>query len=222
MHAITINEKRTIERLTNAQMPISIIPNTVSININEDENVKYRTLKKDILFLGRIDRVKGVDILVKAFIHANISKEWRLIIAGPIADKAFKKEIDDTIKNFRSESIIFAGPVFDDKKNDLLKSSWVLAAPSYTEMMGLVNLEAAIYELPSITTYNTGLHDWEQGGGILSMPSVESLKDAIEEVTKWSKDRRYEKGILSKNLVDKKYSNKSVLGKWLALYNKLF
>ena len=90
MHAITINEKRTIERLTNAQMPISIIPNTVSININEDENVKYRTLKKDILFLGRIDRVKGVDILVKAFIHANISKEWRLIIAGPIADKAFK------------------------------------------------------------------------------------------------------------------------------------
>ena len=98
----------------------------------------------------------------------------------------------------------------------------MLAAPSYTEMMGLVNLEAAIYELPSITTYNTGLHDWEQGGGILSMPSVESLKDAIEEVTKWSKDRRYEKGILSKNLVDKKYSNKSVLGKWLALYNKLF
>jgi glycosyltransferase involved in cell wall biosynthesis len=217
MHAITKNEKSTIKNLTNNRIEIEIIPNTVSENIERNKNIKDHSLRKDILFLGRIDRVKGIDILVKAFMQADISREWRLIIAGPISDDIYKKEIDNTSK----ENIRFVGPVFDAEKENLLKSSWVLAAPSHTEMMGLVNLEAALHKLPSITTYNTGLYDWEEGGGLLSMPDAQGFKDAIEKVTKWSEDKRIKRGLLSKNHVEKKYSNQFALKKWLTLYNKL-
>lgn len=222
IHAITINEELTIQKLTNEETPIYIIPNTVSVRILTRTNTKPQSLKKNILFLGRIDRVKGVDILVRAFINADISEKWRLIIAGPIADKSYKNEIDIMIKNANNKTIKFIGPVFDDEKRELLSSSWVAAAPSYTEVIGLVNLEAAIHELPSITTYNTGLHDWEEGGGLLSHPSINSFTYAIEKVTQWSTDTRLKKGVLSKALVDKKYSNEHVLDKWSKLYKEAY
>jgi glycosyltransferase involved in cell wall biosynthesis len=221
MHAITNNEKCTIKNLINIDMQIEIIPNTVAKISYHNENIKHKPLKKDILFLGRIDRVKGVDILAKAFMQANISKEWRLIIAGPVSDEAYKKEIDKIIKHECSERIVFTGPVFKGEKANLLQSSWVLAAPSHTEMMGLVNLEAALHKLPSITTYNTGLHDWEEGGGILSEPDVRGFKKIIEEVTQWTEDKRLQRGILSANHVNKKYTNEHGLNRWLSLYNKL-
>ena len=65
----------------------------------------------------------------------------------------------------------FLRPVHGEDKARLLARAWVLAAPSHSEVAGLVNLEAGARGLPSITTFETGLSDWNDGGGLLVHPA---------------------------------------------------
>jgi glycosyltransferase involved in cell wall biosynthesis len=94
----------------------------------------------------------------------------------------------------------------------------VMAVPSHSEVVGLVNLEAAAELLPTITTHQTGLFDWELGGGILIQPSVAELRASLEEVAIWSDDERHQRGLSSRELVLKRYSWKAVLPAWMSLY----
>ena len=61
--------------------------------------------------------------------------------------------------NFKKvKKIIFASSftVYGNQKNKLLKQAWALILPSHSEVIGMVNLEAALLKTPSITTYKTG------------------------------------------------------------------
>ena len=68
--------------------------------------------KKIVLFLGRIHRIKGVDLLIEAF--ANISEEMpdtTLVIVGP--DEGYLKELQKRILQLNiAEKIIFTGPIY--------------------------------------------------------------------------------------------------------------
>ena len=92
---------------------------------------------------------------------------------------------------------------------------------SHSEVVGLVNLEAADYFLPSITTPQTGLSDWSQGGGILSFPDVLSISRALIEASSWSSEEQFERGVASRSLVHKSYSWDHVTPLWHNLYTQL-
>ena len=62
----------------------------------------------------------------------------------------------------------FLGPVYGAEKWALIQRAWAMIVPSYSEVVGMVNLEAALCSVPSITTYETGLTDWNEGGGDLN------------------------------------------------------
>ena len=47
--------------------------------------------------------------------------------------------------------------------NGTYKMAAAVAVPSVSEVMGMVNLEAAACCTPTITAYETGLEDWEDG-----------------------------------------------------------
>ena len=220
LHAITPLEQKHLHELA-PKVPIEVIPNAVDIG-------KYTQLEislpreKIILFLGRIDPKKGVDILIKAFASALLTKEWRLVIAGPSWSNRYMNLLHNLVSTLGLEDRIdFVGSVFGEKKVDLLKRAWILAVPSYSEVVGLVNLEAALYGLPTITTHQTGLFDWEDGGGLLINPNVEQIKEALEAVACWSDLEHKERAIASLELVKKKYSWDVVEPMWVELYQRI-
>jgi hypothetical protein len=77
-----------------------------------------------------------------------------------------------------------------------------MCSPSHSEAVGMVNLEAAAASIPVITTHNTGLYDWEVGGGILVQPQTEELTKALTQVFSWIQRERNERGRRLRQLVE--------------------
>ncbi|HHJ35207.1 MAG TPA: glycosyltransferase, partial [Gammaproteobacteria bacterium] len=122
-------------------------------------------------------------------------------------------------ENNMQDRVIFSGPVFNEEKLHLLRQAWILVAPSYSEVIGMVNLESALCNTPSITTFETGLLNWESGGGILVHPETEELKNALIKISQWSYSERLEQGKKSFELVMNSYSWGAVFPHWDALYS---
>lgn len=216
IHAITPLEKENLHKLF-PKAQIEIIPNSIFV---KSSTCSPNDFRKSILFLGRIDIKKGVDVLIKSFALARLHKEWHLDIVGPCFSDHYLNFLKKLASSFSVESqITFHGPVFGDKKLEFLMSSWILAVPSHSEAIGLVNLEAGACFLPSLTTYQTGLFDWNQGGGLLSNNSIQDYSSCLIEASNWSLEERIARGKASRALVLNRYTWDVNLPKWQSMYS---
>jgi glycosyltransferase involved in cell wall biosynthesis len=86
------------------------------------------------------------------------------------------------------------------------------------EAPGFVNFEAGACSCPSVTTIETGIWDWTDGGGVLIPVSVEALRAALKQVLGWSVDERAERGRRSRRLVEERYSWQALTPRWGSVY----
>jgi glycosyltransferase involved in cell wall biosynthesis len=219
IHAITPREAKNLKALfpTNKQ---ETIPNAIDLAVND--KLDFIPTSKAIFFIGRINPKKGVGLLLESFHNANVSSDWRLIIAGPEEVPEYFEELCSFVQEHDLESkVTFIGPVYGEEKERLYKSSWVTVVPSYSEVVGMVNLEASSFHCPSITTTTTGLWDWQEGGGILIEPEEKALTAALKSCVQWSGRERKERGKASFKLVQEKYAWHVVGKQWVHLYDDL-
>jgi glycosyltransferase involved in cell wall biosynthesis len=221
LHAITPLERDHLAKFFKRPDSV-VIPNAIDLASQEIIN-EPDTPRREFVFLGRLHPVKGVDLLIEAFSSARFADEdWRLVLAGPAEVPEYFKRLQDQVsRSARRDRIEFAGPVYDRDKLKLLRGAWALIAPSHSEVIGMVNLEAAVQKVPSVTTHLTGLVDWEQGGGVLISPTVDDLKDAMEAASTWSLEERFLRGSKSEALVHERYSQSFVGPRWIQLYEKV-
>ena len=216
IHAITSLEAKNL-RTEFPETEQILIPNLINLSRIPDVE-DHQSLDRSILFFGRIHPKKGVHTLIEAFHLANITG-WRLIIAGPVFSQAYLRELNRQIMLLDlGDQVDFIGPVYGDGKYQLMARSWVVVVPSSSEVVGLVNLEAASVRTPTITTNATGLSDWEDGGGILVDADPILLSKAIEIATSWNIDERIQRGIASRSLLESKYSWQSNGPLWEQAY----
>ncbi len=222
LHAITPLERDNLHRLF-PKSRVEIIPNAINVDKLELAEIKDpRQREKIILFVGRLEPKKGIHLLILAFAKAGISKDWRLIILGPTWSSDYRKYLLKIINEYQLEDrIVFKGAIFDDEKKDWMLRSWVMVSPSYSEAIGLVNLEAAVNRLPAITTYQTGLYNWTEGGGVLISPKIAEVKRALEEACSWSASEREHRGESSRAFVIKNYSWSVISPLWEELYREI-
>lgn len=218
VHAITPMERDELRRLLPGRR-IEVIPNAIELSPAVAAQGHHERV---VLFLGRIEPKKGVDILIRAFADARLGGDWRLDIVGPSWSDSYLAALKRLVKQAGiAQQTRFLGPVFGSQKEALLASAWVLAAPSHSEVVGLVNLEAASRCLPSITTHQTGLSDWADGGGLLVQPAVPAVAAALRGAAGWSNAERAQRGAASRQLVERRYSWAAVMPLWHELYNNI-
>lgn len=158
-----------------------------------------KTDKPSVLYLGRLEYSKGADLLPK--IHRSIQKEfgdYTLEIAG---FGRRKEEIRDFAKN--KERVNFHGYVSEEKKEELLQSSWVLIIPSRKEGWGLTVTEAAASGTPAVGFRTGGLQTSIKEGktGLLvkdNPPPKDNIENFARSVKTILEDKEKRKE-LSKN-----------------------
>lgn len=108
--------------------------------------------EKVILFLGRINEIKGLDVLLFAYsrIANNASDAW-LVIVGP--DGGYLSTIKKMLKGIVGSShIVLAGPRFGVSKIQALVDSDFVVVPSNYESFGITAIEAFLSGKPVIAS----------------------------------------------------------------------
>ncbi len=224
------------EEYIKAGLPLQkaiIIPN--SIDINECENTKLQKYfrdkfgvsrdKKIILFLGRLNWIKGLDTLIPAFAEV-VKKEPKavLILAGP-DDENYKKEIELKIENCKlkiSKDVIFTGMLIGDDKIAAFQGSDVFALPSYSENFGMAAVEAMACVLPVVITKGVGISEKvrQSGAGLVVEKDVNQVAEAILKILNNS-DLAKKMGEDGRRLIEQEFSGEKVAGKFLKEYNEI-
>jgi glycosyltransferase involved in cell wall biosynthesis len=134
---------------------------------------------KLILFIGRLDETKGIDILIEAF--AILKKDLdniKLVIIGK--DYGFKETLFDLSHKLDiAENVIFTGFLSNAEKDAAFVDSEVFVTPRYYGFPHTF-LEALAHGVPIITTTSGDRLDWiEDNVGWITDFSPEKLKDTL-------------------------------------------
>jgi glycosyltransferase involved in cell wall biosynthesis len=108
--------------------------------------------RRIILFLGRIDRKKGCDLLARAFAAIN-PDGFELVFAGPCADPGYRTEIEQT-----GARAHFTGMLEGPEKWGAFRCTEVFALPSHQENFGIAVTEALACGLPVLLSTAVDIH----------------------------------------------------------------
>jgi glycosyltransferase involved in cell wall biosynthesis len=143
-----------------------------------------------ILYLGRIHKTKGIDLLLDAF--CRISTELpnvKLLITGP--DDGFWSTLEKKTKDAQMDDrVIFTGPLYGNSKLEALRDADVYVLPSIYESFGRTVLEACMCGTPVIVTDRCGIADVVKKYGLVVEYDVESLSAALLSILKDEAKRR--------------------------------
>ena len=161
---------------------ISVIPNGLSDaaepathrkQLRTKWNIQVR--EKIIIFAGRVDEVKGVTYLIKAF-HEVLKKypDCLLIIAGSGNYELCFKETA-TIR----PKIIMTGLLEKNDLNELYRIADIGVVPSLFEPFGYVAVEMMMHQLPVVATATSGLNEVVDNSCGFKIPVIQ-LPDSVE------------------------------------------
>jgi phosphatidylinositol alpha-mannosyltransferase len=154
-----------VSTLTDRQ--ISIIPNGIDLSLY-GKNPNTKTNDNSILYIGRLEKRKGVKYLLKAFFELQKTlPDVRLILAGDGPDK---EKLQEYVKEQGILNVEFLGYVTKEKKLELLETAGVFCSPAlYGESFGIVLLEAMAKNLPIVAGDNPGYKAVMKERGMLSL-----------------------------------------------------
>jgi len=110
-----------------------------------------------VLALGRVERVKGFDLLIKAFARADLPIDTRLVIGGDGRDLDRLRHLAK--QQMVGERVEFPGRLSRDEVVSAMAGASVLVVPSRLEAFGIVILEAWRAGVPVIATSLGGPRD---------------------------------------------------------------
>lgn len=160
---------------------VAVIPNGVAADLTADPGAsaiaELRTrlggdLSPYLLFVGRLNPIKGPDLLLAAV--ARISAEFadvRIVFAGPDEGMGAALRSQATAARLL-DRVAFLGPVQGAVKVAAYHCAQLLVVPSRQEAMSLVALEAGATGTPVLLTDVCGFSEVEQVGGGLVVPAT--------------------------------------------------
>ncbi|MDA9091425.1 glycosyltransferase [Porticoccaceae bacterium] len=175
-----------------AKKNIEIIPNGVDECFFVDELVNNSSFtpcvgqsdkRHQFLYLGAIERIKGIALLLEALTELSDmlrSRSYQLLCVGD-GDKNYADELLDYIKQHNLEDIVeFRPGIYGDERINLYRESRFFVSVSHSENFGITIAESLVLGIPVIVS---SALPW--GGiraakaGIVVDPDLESIKKGI-------------------------------------------
>ncbi len=109
--------------------------------------------KKFILFLGRINEKKGIELLLESFTEVIKKRNKILLVLAGSGTKKYQKTIGKVVEKLQLENnVIFTGLVTENEKLDLLESAALFVLTSHSDVHPIAVQDALAMALPVIIT----------------------------------------------------------------------
>ena len=229
LHAITQAESNRIRQLE-IETPVAMIPN--GTHTEEFENLpdrsqfvsRYPELENRliVLFLGRIQQKKGLDILAQAFGNlARTRDDVRLVVAGPDEDNTLT-EVKTILKSHGAlEKAVFPGMLTGEQKLEALSAADIFALTSYSEGFSVALLEALSAGLPLVITDECNFPEvGDSRAGFVVSPNDSETASAVMSLLD-SADLRREMSENARRLVRSNYTWERIAEKMFTLYENV-
>jgi glycosyltransferase involved in cell wall biosynthesis len=190
--ALTKAEARHYKRMGVPEEKIEIVPN--GIDLSEYSNLppkgifkKKFNIPKDnkiILYLGRVHKTKGIDLLIRAYAYLKNVMKYKdaiLVIAGP--DDRYLDEARILVNSLGLyNSVLFTGFISNEDKLKALVDAEVFVTPSFYGFP-MIFLEACAVGTPIVTTGLGDTLEWIDGSvGYIARPTHRDLAEAIYRI----------------------------------------
>lgn len=224
--AVTKTEAEQYKSMGVSEDKIEIIPNGVDLsefdNLPQKGEFKRKYGLGDdqriILYLGRINKIKGLDLLARAFADlSTILKDIKLVIVGP--DDGYLSSLQKLVDILEiSDRVLFTGPLYGQEKLEAYIDAEVYVLPSFYETFPVAVLEAFACGIPVIVTDRCGIADVINSQAGLVVPyDKDQLKHALLQMLGDVKMRQ-EFGEKGRLLVREKYNWEMIAGQIERLY----
>ena len=190
---------------------VHFCPNGIPEPQLETRNLKSETQNStvELLFLSNLTESKGVFILLQA---CKLLKEKKLsfhcTFVGGEGDIT-KGQFHQQVKEFELNDMVhYIGSKYGREKEAAFIRADIFAFPTYYECFPLVLLEAMLYSLPIISTFEGGIPDIvEDGitGFLIQQRDVETLAEKLEILIKDSA-LRHQMGVAARKIFEKKFT----------------
>ena len=175
-----------------------------------------------VLFLGRLDAKKGLDVVVRAFSGAvRGGPDAHLVVAGPDGGMRARTEAWIEARGLRARATL-TGMLTGADKLALLADADLFVLPSHTESFGIAVVEAMACGLPVAISDRVNL--WREvaacRAGWIVPVAAEPLRDAIVEALRDPAGAR-ERGERGRRLVAERFTWSRIAPAQEAVYGSL-
>ena len=170
IHAISTDEEVLLkDSFPQFTSKIKFVPNGISRPLESKLFIEPSKIFKEVidlflanseytfLYLGRINKKKGIDLIFESFfnlINKTNSKNIKLIIAGPIDH--YDTEFEELKNRFMHSNILILPSIISEEKVYLFSNVNSFLLPSYSEGFSIAALEAISYGKACIFSKNIG------------------------------------------------------------------
>ncbi len=162
---ITLTDREKKQAIKMGAMPKSISPVPNGVDLDDfahpppigsfRKKFNFADDDKIVLFLGRLNWIKGLDLLVEGFARLKDPKAW-LLICGP--DDGYLRQLRKLRERYDLNGhMILMLPRYGDDKLVLIQDANVIALPSLYETFPMVALEAMACGKPIIVSDQCGI-----------------------------------------------------------------
>ncbi|MCW8387207.1 glycosyltransferase [Fluoribacter dumoffii] len=220
--AIALNEIDHYKVYGIQESKITLIPNGVILDdFQENKNAatQFKLPEKYILFMGRLNYIKGPDLILKAFARLPAEyQNYHFVFAGP--DEGMLAFLQNLIKNSPlAEKVHFIGSVAKADRVRTYQNAMFLVVPSRQEAMSLVVIEAGIFSKPVLITDQCGFNLEEADAGYVVQANVAGLEQGLIKML--SNSTRNNMGSNLNKLILKNYTWDSIGEKIVDLYQRV-
>jgi glycosyltransferase involved in cell wall biosynthesis len=228
--ALTETEANEYRRAGLPSNRITVIPNGIDLSDYSELPPKgyfkskfmIKQNSKIMLYLGRVNKTKGLELLIKAFsclIKNMFNGNVQLVIAGP--DDGYLAEAKSLVSSLEiSSSVLFTGFLSRKEKLAALVDADVFVTPSFSGFP-ITFLEACYAGTPIITTTLGDNMPWiDNNVGYVTKPTSNALAErahamlsSVELESKFSKN--------CKNIVQSTFSVEKVVDQLEKLYREI-
>lgn len=176
-----------------------------------------------VLFLSRLDRKKGLDLLLRAFAELHRTNPAILLVIAGEGNEEFVDGLRGLAEQLGiAGEVLWTGFLGGDDKLSAMSAASLFVLPSYSENFGVALVEAMAAGLPCVLSNRVGLDRdvKEYEAGLVVPCDKEPLTLAMRRVIDDAR-LRHRLGANARRLVNERFSMEATADSLVKLYDKI-